>query len=182
MVNLGLKNYQKKGRPKLTRSLVDRGTPELQHKRQILMKSLHLNNTFHMDSGRNAVFDGCYLHRLFCQGVLNERQLQTGLAVRKLYHLCLRSQGIKNRLSASSAHWEGLKGKVADTFENARFEKKWFMLKKEVERFGDASFYSQLILKIILNDSLQENSCGITKFKRDFLQSLRRTLDNLNFM
>ena len=181
MVNLGLRGCQKKGRPRLARPLVDRGTPELQNKRQVLLKSLRLNS--HPDLMDPSVFDGCYLQQLFYQGSLNQQQLQTGLSVRKLYHHCLRSQGIKNRLSSSSAHWDGLRGNSHDTFEKVYLERKWYAVKKTVEAIDNHLFYNQkIILKITINDSLKPNSCDINVHNYDFLQTLRHSLDVLSYL
>lgn len=153
MVGMTLYKPSKRGRPRSTKEIEDKGTPELQQKRQAILNAFGIKGEFCALSG--AVFDGCLLHRFFSQGLLSQQQLQTGLSIRRVYYGCLRSQGLKNRLSSSSLLWDGLRGNNFDGFESRKLEKHWPVIKSTIECIERNPFYNSLILKIILNDSLQ---------------------------
>ena len=108
---------------------------------------------------------------------LTLRQLKTGLKVRKIYYQSLRSQGIKSRLSSLSGKLSPLRSRDDDPYESRFYEQKWYDLKDLITSPIPNKYYSQLILKIILNDSI--SNLDYDNMKRDliFLQTLSHCLN-----
>ncbi|RZI45698.1 hypothetical protein [Candidatus Finniella inopinata] len=171
------RSHRQKGRPRLVRVAIDSGTPEVQARRQIVINTLGLDGPVPLSHGHSAALDGCYLHQLFYKGAINQQQLDAGLWVRKLYHQCLRSQGIKNRLSCSSKRWDGLTGTNVDVFEKPLVEKQWYVLSSVIEGMQGDRAANSLILKVILNDSISMDVYGKLFADYNFLKSLQRSLD-----
>ena len=174
------RGHRHKGRPRLVREVIDCGTPEGQSRRQIALNKLGLDGRVPLNGWHSAALDGCPLHQLFCQGAINQQQLDAGLWVRKLYHQCLRSQGIRNRLSCSSKRWDGLRGTNVDDFEKPLVEKQWYVLSSVIEGMQGDRAANSLILKVILNDSNSMDVCGSIFAGYNFLKSLQRSLDALS--
>jgi hypothetical protein len=180
-----LKRPVKRGRPKIGKPLIDQGTPELQSKRQGMVESLNLkveSPNYFCKAFNSEIFDGCHLHQLFYRNLLTEGQLKTGLYIRKIYTLCLRSQGIKNRLLSSFTLSETKKGRTTDQFEDQEIEKRWKYTLFLIKQYTNTPYERQLILKVLLNDFFKEGTYSILNLDDNFLKILRYNLDKLAFI
>jgi hypothetical protein len=180
-----IKRPIKRGRPKIEKPLIDQGTPELQGKRQAVLKSLNLKSdspNYLSRAFKPAIFDGCYLHQLLYRDLLTEEQFETGLYIRKIYSLCLRSQGLKNRLLGSFKISGFKEGRTTDLFENQEIEEKWRYTVSFIKQYTKNPSYMRLILKVILNDSFKEETYSILNLNDNFLKILRDNLDKLAFI
>ncbi len=169
-----------KGRPSKRLKGPDLGTPEVQKKRQQWLESTGVKYTYSHAGQKTfdpAFFDGCKLHLLFYKQDLSLEQLQTGLKIRKLYHQCLRSQGIKNRLSSFSGRLGKPKGTAIDYFENPLVEKQWKQVWQQVAKSSHE--YNIAIFQLILDNYSNNPLKDTLFFNRDFLKVLRYSLDGI---
>ncbi len=168
-----------RGRPPKLLNGPDLGTPELQQKRQQWLKWVdeqHKSQTFDQTKLGSALWDECVLHTLFYKNQLDPQQFQTALKIRILYSHYLRSRGTFNRLASISGRWNGIKGRTIDYFESSFVEKKWQLLWTFM---ASISPDFREIFNFILGDLCFERVDPRAFFRRDFLKTLRYSLDQV---
>lgn len=81
----------------------------------------------------NAASEGCLLHQLYLDELIDESLFHAGLAFAKLYSLAMRSLGIHNRICTASKSWDQLRGIAHDNFSNQRIEGIWRYILKALD-------------------------------------------------
>ncbi len=181
VINTVIKKPNKRGRPKNMQPIIDQGTPELQARRQKFMHALmsKIDASTYNDDANVAIFDGCYLHQLFYRNLLTENQFETALCVRKIYSLCTRSQGIKNRLLSSFKIEKINTGSITDIFEDKKIESQWKEIQSLINKCIISLYDRQLFLKIVLNDYLRTQTYDVLCVNDRFLGVLQDSLEQL---
>lgn len=93
----------------------------------------------------NTANEGCLLHQLYVDEVIEEEEFRAGLAFSKLYHLAMRSLGIHTRVHTSSKSWGDLYGITYDKFSQQKVEGLWRHILKAL----DPAYHNGLSMKEI---------------------------------
>ncbi|MBY0281834.1 MAG: hypothetical protein K2W94_06710 [Alphaproteobacteria bacterium] len=172
MVNPFSSFKTKRGRPLKTRNELDKGTPELQAKRKMILPG-RLNQT--------SLARGCLLHRLHIHGDLTKKQLKIGISLRKLYHKAFHSMGIQTHLKSIHGRLGQLKGRNLEVFESPTIEKKWRMVANFLSNLKHSQKISSNIFNIILYNEGEITFNG-DKLAEISIKMMQSTLDEIEKM
>ncbi len=116
----------KRGRPRIEKLALDKGTPERQQRRYAYLQTF-TNLDFKNESPLIfAAESGSQLHQLKLENKITEEQFQAGIAYGKLVFRAYQSMGIPWKISSIARRW--LEEDSFKSFESKHIERKWRVL------------------------------------------------------